>query len=278
VGGATVIEAHGATLYCEESGQGRLVVFIHPRGLDLRLWHPQVEALEGRYRVVRFDQRGHGRSSRGAGTASTVDDLRQVLAALNASGAMLVGLQDGAALAMNLAVTDPPLVGGLVLVQPELAGWKPTARELLAQTREAVNLYRGAKGLPSARRTALATGDVGPLVDVILSRGAVLGPNSTEGASVRDMVEANVHVYLDPAFVGDSYDLSMPVYPRLKELEVPVIVVTDHSSGFATIAHAIQKQVNHARHVVLRAESILVNIECATRFNEELLRFLDEQQ
>src|SRR4030067_752286 len=40
------------------------VVLIHGHSADLRLWEPQAPALLGAgYRVVRYDVRGHGRSS-----------------------------------------------------------------------------------------------------------------------------------------------------------------------------------------------------------------------
>ena len=49
-------------LYHEEAGAGEVVVLLHAGGTDLRMWDDQVPALAARYRVIRVDARGHGRS------------------------------------------------------------------------------------------------------------------------------------------------------------------------------------------------------------------------
>ena len=49
-------------IHHEDSGTGDAVVLLHGGGVDLRMWDDQVPALAERYRVIRFDARGHGRS------------------------------------------------------------------------------------------------------------------------------------------------------------------------------------------------------------------------
>ena len=39
-----------------------LVVFTHGATIDHRTWNPQLKALEGKYRVLVWDVRGHGQS------------------------------------------------------------------------------------------------------------------------------------------------------------------------------------------------------------------------
>ena len=43
-------------------GQGAPVVLIHGLACGKRMWFHQVRALAGRYRVITYDQRGHGLS------------------------------------------------------------------------------------------------------------------------------------------------------------------------------------------------------------------------
>ena len=43
-------------------GAGRHVLLLHPVGLDLTFFEPLVPLLSPRYRVMRMDLRGHGRS------------------------------------------------------------------------------------------------------------------------------------------------------------------------------------------------------------------------
>src|SRR5206468_3925790 len=51
-----------AGLYYEASGVGEAVVLIHAFSVDRRMWAPQIAVLEGRFQVIRYDLRGHGKS------------------------------------------------------------------------------------------------------------------------------------------------------------------------------------------------------------------------
>ena len=61
------ITINGADLYYEEAGSGPALVFIHAGIADCRMWEAQFAAFARDYRVVRYDQRGFGRSAMPAG-------------------------------------------------------------------------------------------------------------------------------------------------------------------------------------------------------------------
>ncbi|MFD4372826.1 alpha/beta fold hydrolase [Streptomyces sp. NPDC058486] len=97
------------------------VVFSHGFCLGQDSWHYQREALRGRVRAVYWDQRGHGRSARGASQAGadgvpvTIDrlgrDLRAVIDAAAPEGPLvLVGHSMGGMTVMALAERYPELV------------------------------------------------------------------------------------------------------------------------------------------------------------------------
>ena len=46
-----------ANLYYEEMGEGHPLVMLHGGFLDRRMWDPQFEAFDKRYRVIRYDAR-----------------------------------------------------------------------------------------------------------------------------------------------------------------------------------------------------------------------------
>jgi 3-oxoadipate enol-lactonase len=64
---------------------GELLVFSNSLGADLSMWEPQARALAGRYRVLRYDTRGHGRTAV-AGPWSVEQLGRDVLGLLDALG------------------------------------------------------------------------------------------------------------------------------------------------------------------------------------------------
>jgi pimeloyl-ACP methyl ester carboxylesterase len=71
-----VLRVPGDELYYEVESDGVAVVLVHGLALDARMWDDQVPALTDVARVVRYDVRGFGRSTRDAHTSySHADDL-----------------------------------------------------------------------------------------------------------------------------------------------------------------------------------------------------------
>lgn len=97
------VSISGAKLYYEESGTGEPVIFLHGHSFDRRQWQPQVRDFERRYRVIRYDLRGYGRSSQPEEGVDFLhaDDLRQFMDARGIQRAHLVGLSLG-----GFVVTD----------------------------------------------------------------------------------------------------------------------------------------------------------------------------
>src|SRR5450755_120024 len=86
-------------LYYEDHGSGPAVVLLSGWPVDSRSWEPQVHALlEAGYRVISYDRRGFGRSSRptvGYDFDTLAADLDKVLAELDVRDATLVGFSLG---------------------------------------------------------------------------------------------------------------------------------------------------------------------------------------
>ncbi|MFL5381629.1 MAG: alpha/beta fold hydrolase [Longimicrobiaceae bacterium] len=110
------VAVEGGTLYYETRGSGPPVVLLHGGGLDLSMWDPQMEALARSYRVIRFDARGHGRSTARMPPFSMHEDLRRVLDHLGVERAHLVGLSMGGGTAFDFATAYPARTLTLTLV------------------------------------------------------------------------------------------------------------------------------------------------------------------
>ncbi|TDF64183.1 3-oxoadipate enol-lactonase [Cupriavidus sp. L7L] len=94
------------------------IIFSNSLGTDHTMWEPQAAALAGRFRVVRYDTRGHGRST-APGDAFTVEQLGQdVIAILDALGigqAVFCGLSMGGLTGMWLGIHAPERFSRIVL-------------------------------------------------------------------------------------------------------------------------------------------------------------------
>ncbi|HUE29355.1 MAG TPA: alpha/beta fold hydrolase, partial [Verrucomicrobiae bacterium] len=107
-------------LHVEVEGSGPTVVLAHGFGGSARNFLSQARALRDRYRIVRFDARGHARSEAPAEASAYtpeafVADLGRVLDQVGAPAAVVGGLSMGAGTALRFALAHPERVQGLVL-------------------------------------------------------------------------------------------------------------------------------------------------------------------
>ena len=91
----------GVKLYCEETGTGTPIVFVHEFAGDHRSWEPQVRYFSRRYRCVTYSARGYPPSDvpddfERYSQERWREDLRSVLDALALPAAHIVGLSMGA--------------------------------------------------------------------------------------------------------------------------------------------------------------------------------------
>jgi pimeloyl-ACP methyl ester carboxylesterase len=113
---AEMLDVEDGRLYYEVKGRGPTVVLIHGGFGDDRMWNEQWDALARDYRVVRYDHRGFGRSSRPDKAYSAVADLVRLLDELGAKTASLVGNSMGGTMAINFVLQHPERVDRLVVV------------------------------------------------------------------------------------------------------------------------------------------------------------------
>lgn len=114
------IEIDGHGLFSRTEGSGdRNFLCLHGLVDSLEIWDRMAPALSGRGRLIRIDQRAHGRSDAPPGPYSRealADDVIGVLDALEIERAILVGHSMGGIVAMSAALAHPRRVAGLVLI------------------------------------------------------------------------------------------------------------------------------------------------------------------
>lgn len=101
---------HGIKIWYAEFGHGSPVILLHGGLANAEYWGIQVRALEGRYRVIVMDSRGHGRSTRNAapfGYDLMAEDVLGLMGYLHIPKAAIVGWSDGAIIGIDLAIHHP---------------------------------------------------------------------------------------------------------------------------------------------------------------------------
>lgn len=94
------------------------LVFSNSLATDFSMWDDQVAALKDRYRILRYDHRGHGGTDAPAGPyefATLVQDVVALFDALGITSAHFCGLSMGGMTALGLAQQHPTRINKLVV-------------------------------------------------------------------------------------------------------------------------------------------------------------------
>ncbi|KRD99964.1 alpha/beta hydrolase [Bosea sp. Root381] len=117
-GAFTARTPDGAVLQAFSEGEGPALLLVSGLGGTAGFWAGNATTLARSFRVIRFDQRGIGASSRGTAPC-TIDQLaRDCLAVLDAAGverAVLLGHSTGGCIGQALGRIGPERLDGLIL-------------------------------------------------------------------------------------------------------------------------------------------------------------------
>lgn len=112
----------GVTVHLRDEGprDAPAIVLLHGSNADLHTWEPWVQALKDRYRVIRFDQVGHGLTGpdpkEDYSRDNYVADILEVADRLGLERFVLGGNSMGGKHALAFAMAHPERLAGLVLV------------------------------------------------------------------------------------------------------------------------------------------------------------------
>jgi pimeloyl-ACP methyl ester carboxylesterase len=266
------LDVENGTLYYEVAGDEHAhpLLLVHAGIADHTMWDDQFEAYSQRYRVIRYDTRGFGKSFVEEGASySSRQDIRDLFDHLGVRSAYLIGVSIGGQIATDFTLEHPAMVDALVPVGAGLSGWDPSAGDA---TVEEKRLFERDQKLAEAQDwEGMADNDVQLWVD---------GPGQPAGRApeqVRAKVRAMcLNNYLTHPTKGKWRPLQPPAAGRLHEIGVPTLVIAGELdvSGVHIIADALAKGIPNARKVVMPGTAHVPNMEKLDEFNRLVLDFL----
>lgn len=204
-------------------GSGEVIALLHPVGVDRTIWEPLMAALEGGYRLIAIDFRGHGESdvpAAGFTLGDLAGDVAELLDALGGDGRVVVaGCSMGGMVAQELALARPDRLKALVLAN--------TAHTLPDQGRAMMR-----------QRAETARRGMPALVDVTIERWFSAGFREREPAAV-EAVRAQL-LRDDPIVHAWSWQAISELHtaPHLAGLDLPALVVTGEADVSTPPANA----------------------------------------
>ena len=255
-------EVNGARLYYETAGSGDPVVFIHGFTLDSRMWDDQFLVFAERYRVIRYDARGFGKSSVATGPFSIRADLKALLDYLGVKHAHVVGLSMGGRYAADFTLESPQMVKSLTLIDSGISG--AALPELFKELAPAVEAGK--------------RGDVAEAKRIWL-RHSLFVPANEQPAVARRLAQI-VGDYSGWHFVNGLGMHEQPLQPlaitRLTTIRAPTLVIVGSREipEATALANKIAAEIPGAKKVVIPGAGHMSNMEKPAEVNRALADFL----
>jgi pimeloyl-ACP methyl ester carboxylesterase len=257
----------GAQLYFETAGTGDAVVFLHAGVSDSRMWDPQMQEFAAKFRVIRYDHRGFGKTKFPDEPFTLRDDLSNLLRHLGVKEAVLVGCSMGGAAAIDFALEHPEAVAGLVLAGSGVSGLNDPA-----------HLSADALKYWSELLRVIQRGDLNRAREMDANYW-IDGPSRASSEVDPVYRERALQLHRDnfslERFARQEKSLTPPAIGRLREINVPTLVVIgDHDSeDLRKLADRFAAEIVGARLVKMNAAH-LPSLEHPAQFSQLLDDFL----
>jgi pimeloyl-ACP methyl ester carboxylesterase len=250
------LRIEGTDIHLEDMGadhgsSDRAIVFIHGAGGSCRIWHSQLDAFKTRWRVIGLDLPSHGLSK--GEPESTIGGyarwVRLVMGGLtDVNQWIVVGHSMGGAVAMDLALSPPSGLKGLVLVG---TGAKLRVMdEIFSMLKEAPEEFFASIG-----RWAFGSAATDQM------REEALGI----------MRQCPPHVILTDFKACDSFDIR----GELGKIRLPTMIICGEEDQLTPLRYSeyLQEHIKGARLVVITRAGHMVMVERPDPLNEALKDF-----
>ena len=238
-----------------------VVTLSHSLATNLSMWDPQISALTSRYRVLRYDTRGHGGTDAPEGPYmldQLAEDARALFQALNIARTHFIGLSLGGMIGQILGLQHPQILHSLVLCDTS-SRVPPEARPMWDE-----------------RIKVARTQGMEPHVEPTISRWFT-APFREKHPEVVDPVRAMIRATNPRGYIGCSQGIAaLNLTDRLHTINVPTLVVVGEEDAGTPVAasRTIHEKIKGSELVILKSASHLSNIEQPEGFSRAVTAFL----
>ncbi|MCI0618031.1 alpha/beta hydrolase, partial [bacterium] len=248
-------------IFYEITGKGLPVVLIHGGFMDNRMWDDQVSFLSKSFKVIRFDVRGYGKSSRPDKDFYPARDLHQLLNFLKIQQTALIGLSMGGYIAIDFALSYPEQTQALILAEPGVAGYK-WSKEVMDEM-DAFTAAEKSAGRDAAIQT-------------------LMNGRAFSTAKKKTIVYEKLKIQITENYQAPMHLMRVAVPDAIHKLSAinarTLLIRSEHASADAiAIANEIQKQIKNVKTATVPDSGHMINMEQPQYFNDLVLKFLKDE-
>lgn len=258
-----MLQMDGVTIACHTEGpnaRAPWIIFSNSLVTDMSIWDAQVDVLKQTYNILRYDQRGHGRSSVSTSRVTfdqLGNDIHFLMNHFEIPTCIYVGLSMGVPTGLRAFQQNPSRFHGLVFVdgmaktsQQGAAGWQKRIEFVMAEGMEKFAAATAERWL----RPDTLTGQKAHVLKAMISATKLDG-------------------FIQCAQALQNYDYTATV----EEINIPLLAISGAEDGaipaimeeiFGDLPNADIQTIDKAGHVP--------NFERPEKFNATLLKFLEK--
>jgi 3-oxoadipate enol-lactonase len=239
-----------------------VLLFSHSLGASLSMWDPQLPALTKKFRILRYDCRGHGLScvTPGPYTLERLSrDVLGILDGLKIARAHFCGLSMGGMVGLWLGVNAPTHFDSITLCN--------TAAKI------------GTAETWNARIQTTNEGGMAAVADAVIARWFTEGFIKRSPAAVDHIRQTLLHTSPDGYAACCAALRDADLRQSLSRVKLPTLMIAGTYDGVSSPAdgHFIVEHIPGAQYAELNAAH-LSNIEAHDSFSEALMKFLAQQE
>ncbi len=265
------IELKDGKIYYEVAGEGETLVLSHAGFVDSGMWDDQWQPFAGKYRVIRYDMRGYGKSSKLDHPVVRRDDLGALLDHLKVEKAHLLGCSMGGEIVIDYTLEHPERVLSLIPVSAVPTGFQMQGEP----PKELMQMIEAAQKGDLEGQSEL---QMRVWID-----GPYRQPDQVDPAVRKHAAKMNMIPVENATFMkADSQafkPLNPPAVQQLDTIKVPTLIIAGalDNSEIVRAADVMQSAIPYSKKLIITEAAHVPNMEKPAEFNKAVLDFLAAQ-
>jgi len=267
--GMPITNANGVDLYYEIHGKGEPLLLIMGLGLNSKSWFRTLPVLSKHYKVIIFDNRGTGSSSKPNmpySIGQMADDTRAVLDAAGIDSAHVYGISMGGMIAQRFALKYPERTRSLILGCTTSGG----IHHVQPGADVAMQLLSRGSAIATPEEIAWAT------APILYSSSFIENCRDQVAEDIQKRIEVPVKPYA--YMLQLQACLAHDTYSEIDQINVPVLVIHGNADRLVPYANGVTlaEKIPNAEFLTINGAGHIYVTEANDLANERILDFLSK--